>query len=256
MAEVTKHAPGTFCWTELASKNTAAAKKFYQGIFGWKLKEVPMGDAGTYTIFLVDDKDAAAMYELDGKHKNIPPHWGAYISVANADDSVGKIKSAGGKVVEGPFDVMDIGRMAVLQDPTGAHFSVWQPKKHIGARVQELPGTVCWRELLTPNIDAAGKFYSTVFGWKGSAKNMGNFTYHMFENGGEGVGGMMLPPEKEIPPHWITYFLVENCKQTVSKVRSLGGEIYKDTTEIPDMGQFAVIGDPEGASFGIFEVNE
>src|SRR5579885_1897790 len=174
-----------------------------------------MGDAGTYTIFLVDDKDAAAMFELSGKDAKLPTHWNAYVSVASADDAAQKAKSIGGKIVEAPFDVMDVGRMAVLQDPTGAHFSVWQPKKHIGARVYDMPGTVCWRELLTPNVDAAGKFYSTLFKWKASAKKMDGMTYHMFENGADGVAGMMLPPMKDIPPHWITYFMVEDCAKTV-----------------------------------------
>jgi predicted enzyme related to lactoylglutathione lyase len=78
----------------------------------------------------------------------------------------------------------------------------------------------------------------------------------MFENGSDGVAGMLVPPMKGIPAHWITYFTVENCEKTVSKIKSLGGEIHKDTTEIPEMGRFAVVSDPEGASFGIFEFEE
>lgn len=258
MAEIKRYSPGEFCWTELATKDAAAAKKFYQSLFGWKTKDIPIGEGMTYTMFQVDGKDACAMFEIEkAEQKTVPVHWGAYISVANADDAFKKAKTNGAKVVQEPMDVMDVGRMAVLQDPTGAHFSVWQPKKHIGATVNDMPGTVCWRELITPNVDLAGKFYSTLFGWKGSAKKMDNMTYHMFELGKENmVAGMLLPPMKNIPPHWLTYFVVEDCKKTVSKCKSAGGEVMKDTTPIPDMGEFAVLGDPQGGAFGVMQFEE
>src|ERR1700682_1565383 len=118
------------------------------------------GPNGVYTMFKLDDKElgAAATLPAEQKAHGVPPHWLSYISTANVDETLEKAKSLGGSVVAGPFDVMDAGRMGVVQDPMGAAFGVWQANKHIGARVIDQPGTLVWTELLTSNADAARDF--------------------------------------------------------------------------------------------------
>src|SRR5262245_29403377 len=118
MAEFTSHPPGTFCWPELATSDQKAGVAFYRGLFGWDLNDVPMGPDSSYSIFQMRGKDVAAAAGLQPEERQhgVPPHWNAYVSVASADDAVKKAQSLGGKVLAPPFDVMDHGRMAVLQD--------------------------------------------------------------------------------------------------------------------------------------------
>jgi predicted enzyme related to lactoylglutathione lyase len=254
MTEVTKHAPGTFCWTELASPNAAASKKFYQSLFGWTLREFPIGDGETYTMLLAEGLEVCALYENEEvKAGKVPAHWLAYISVENADETAKKAQAAGGKLLHPAMDVMDVGRMAVIQDPTGAFFAAWQPRKSIGARVQEVAGSVCWRELITPNEDVAAKFYSTVFGWVPKVEKLGPVPYTLFQNGDTSVGGMLKTPMPGIPPHWGTYWIVDDIHASVKKVQSLGGKILKEETPIPGIGTFAVAADPHGAPFSMMQ---
>ena len=103
----------------------------------------------------------------------VPPHWNAYVTVANVDEAAKKAESLGAKVLAPPFDVMDYGRMAVLQDPTGAVFQVWQAKTHIGAQILNEPGALCWTELSTRDTKAAEAFYTKLFGWTREALRAG-----------------------------------------------------------------------------------
>jgi hypothetical protein len=247
MAEITNYEPGT--------TDPAAAKKFYQGLFGWQVKDVPVGDGGTYSILLTDEKDVCALYSKceEERKLGIPPHWLAYISVTNADDTAKKTQNAGGKILSPAFDVLDVGRMAVLQDPTGAVFAVWQAKKHIGARVNELPGTVCWRELSTSNMDLAGKFYATVFGWTLDAETFGSGSYSLLKMGEGTVGGIITSPQKEIRSHWLTYWVTENLDKSIETAQALAARVIKPLTIVPEMCRFAVLSDPQGAQFAILQ---
>src|SRR5262245_47119948 len=166
MPEVTKHNPGTFCWVELATTDPAAAKRFYGDLFDWSVEDMPAGEGMTYTMLKLGGKNAGALYHLDEDRRKagVPPHWFTYVAVTSADESAKKAASLGGTVVQQPFDVMDVGRMAVLQDPTGAHFAVWEPKRHHGTGIVGEPGSHVWTELLTTDTKKAGDFYSKLFG--------------------------------------------------------------------------------------------
>src|SRR5437588_732659 len=133
MANIEKHPAGSFCWIELGTTDQNGAKSFYGTVFGWAVNDFPMGPNESYTMFQLDGRDAAACYTLrpDQKEHGVPSHWMIYVSVDDADKTVSRATELGGKVLAGPFDVFDFGRMAVIQDPTGATFSVWQPKSHI-----------------------------------------------------------------------------------------------------------------------------
>lgn len=258
MAILTQHAPGTFCWPELGTSDQDAAKKFYSGIFGWAPNDMPMGeDAGVYTIFRTDGKDCAALYTLnpDQKKMGVPAHWGAYVYVQNADDTANKAKAAGGTVMMEPFDVMGtLGRMAIIQDPTGAVFSVWQAKDHHGASILDEPGALCWTELMTTDVPKAKAFYTSVIGWK--AEDMPGMSYTMFKRAdGTKAGGLMAMPSemKGVPPHWMSYFQVSDIQATVKKATDLGGTVAVPPTVIPNMCTFAVLMDAQGAAFSVMQ---
>lgn len=262
MATITKHAPGTFCWPELGTTDQDGAKKFYAGIFGWTFSDMPMGpDAGVYTIFKNHGQDAAALFTLmaDLRKQGIPPHWGAYIATSNADETAQRAASLGGKVIMQPFDVMGtMGRMAVLQDPTGAIFSVWQAKDHPGVGVHDEPGALTWTELATPDPAKAEKFYVSLMGWKTEKSPMptiGEYTAFKRPDGTRAGGMMKMTPEMEagnVPPHWLTYFATADLQATLNKARSLGATVVMPPTAIK-MGQFAIANDPQGAPFGLLQ---
>jgi predicted enzyme related to lactoylglutathione lyase len=257
MTTLLTHAPGTFCWPELSTSDQNAAKKFYSALFGWTVNDSPMGPDAVYTIFQRDGKDAAACATLmpEAKAQGVPPNWMAYLTVANADDTVKKAAQLGGKVLKDAFDVMDHGRMAVIQDPTGATFCVWQGKNHNGAGILNEPGALCWTELVTSDTSKAGPFYKSLFGWGGEDMPMGPMVYTLFKRGDKNAGGMMAMPAemKGAPSSWMSYFEVTNCDQSAEKVKQLGGTVMVPPTDIPMAGRFAVISDPQGAMFGILQ---
>jgi predicted enzyme related to lactoylglutathione lyase len=252
--EFSSHLAGTFCWPELATSDQKGGVAFYRGLFGWDLDEQPIGPTETYSMFKIRGLEVAAACSLrpEEQRQGLPPHWNAYVSVVSADTAVKRAQELGGKVLAPPFDVMDAGRMAVLQDPTGAVVSVWQPNRHIGARILREPGTLGWTELVTRDTDAAEKFYTQLFGWE--TKTGGGYTE--FIVGSTPDAGMMKIDEKwgHVPPHWMPYFQVDDCDASAARATGLGGRVNVPPNDIPHVGRFSMLSDPQGAMFSIIKI--
>jgi len=150
MEEIKKHQPGTFSWVDLATTDGEVAKKFYSELFGLKAVGTPAGPDMLYTMLTLNDKPVAALYEINKEQleQGMRPHWDSYVTVENVDKAVEKAKSLKGAVLQEPFDVFDSGRMGIIQDPTGAIFALWEPKKEIGTHFKNIPGSLCWNELV------------------------------------------------------------------------------------------------------------
>jgi uncharacterized protein len=258
MQETPTYAPGTFCWVELATTDGEAAKKFYTTLFGWSFEDIPVGPSGVYTMLKLDGKDVGALYTMPPEmtSQGIPPNWLSYALVTNADESAAKAKELGGTLMKEPFDVMDVGRMAVVQDPTGAVFALWQAGTHAGAGIVNVPNSLCWNELASPDTTKAGDFYSGLFGWTKNVQQFGPMTYTTFKNGERPAGGMYTPaPEMgNIPPHWLVYFAVEDCDTKVQQANELGAKTIAPPMDIPNTGRFAMLQDPQGAAFAIIKL--
>lgn len=157
MTNVQNHAAGSFCWVELSTSDQDAAKRFYSALLDWTPNDNPMGPGEVYTIFRLQGRDAAAAYTTtqQEREQHVPPHWNLYIAVENADESAAKASKAGGKILASAFDVMDVGRMAVIEDPTGGVFCLWQAKKNTGLGVVGEDGAFCWADLSTPDPQGA-----------------------------------------------------------------------------------------------------
>ena len=259
MADITSHSPGTFSWPELATSDQKAGVAFYRALFGWDVKEQPMGPTETYSMFQMRGREVAAACTLrpEETQGGVPPHWNSYVTVANVEETAKKAQELGGKVFAPPFDVMDAGRMAVLQDPTGAVFEVWQPNRSIGAKILDEPGALCWTELTTTDTKAAEKFYTGLFGWtpKHSAPSAVMEYTEFSVNGQPGIGMMPKPKDMpaEIPSYWMPYFQVANTDASVAKVKELGGSVMVGPQDIPSTGRFAIASDPQGAMFAVFQ---
>ena len=250
-----EHAPGTFCWAELATTDGPGAKKFYSELFGWETADMPIGEGMVYTMLSLGGKTVGALYDKGEAMKDVPTHWASYISVTSADEITAKAKSLGATIIREPFDVFDVGRMAVITDPTGAAFCIWQPKAHKGYGIKGEPNTVCWNELLTNDTAKATDFYTKLFGWTTKA-DPGPMPYTEFKNGDEHVGGMMQiqPDMGPVPPHWGIYIAVNDCDATAQKATSLGAQTYVPPTDIEKVGRFSVLSDPQGAGFAIIKL--
>jgi uncharacterized protein len=251
MSVTEKHPPGSFCWVELATTDAPAARDFYSALFSWDVQENPMGEMGVYHLFQKDGRDAAGMYQIGAEQQGMPPNWMSYVSVEDADASAAKAKSLGGVVVAGPFDVMEMGRMAVLADPQGAAFSIWQPRASAGVGVRDESNALCWNELSARDVASSKKFYPALFGWR--MKESAEYTeWHAGETA---VGGMLpshAPPE--VPPHWLPYFAVGDCDAAMAEAARLGGRALAGPMDIEHVGRFAVIADPQGAAFAVIRL--
>lgn len=258
MAGYKEHAPGTFCYVEVATTDPSAAGEFYGSLFGWKRNDEDMGDHGIYTQFTLRDRIVAAMHKLtpDQAAQGVPPHWGLYITVADLDAATARVDELGGQVLMGPMDIADAGRMAVIRDPQGAGICLWQAKAHCGVHVRDEVDSLCWSELMTTDTDAAVAFYGGLLGWEPQTSDTdGMRHYTSFSAGSVSVAGMMaLTPEMgPITPNWLAYFAVADCPAAEKKAAGLGAAALVPTTAIPAIGHFAVLQDPQGVVFGIFQ---
>ena len=258
MANIEKHAPGNFSWIELATTDQTAAKDFYSKIFGWSFNDYPVGPNEVYTVFQLQGRDTGAACALrpDQISHGVPPHWNLYVAVQNADATAARAAELGGKVLAPPFDVFDSGRMAVLQDPTGATLCLWQPNKHPGTGIAGLHGTLCWADLSTPDQARAGQFYSELFLWQMMKEDEDpKHNYWHIKNGEEFIGG--IPPGSHhragTPAHWLAYFLVSDCDAAAAEAKNLGATLYMPPTDFEDVGRISIMADPQGAVFAIFK---
>ncbi len=253
MTTVDRYEPGTFCWPELATTDSEGAKQFYSKLFGWIWEDSPAGPDMVYSRLKKGGKDVGALYKMRVDQKGMPPNWMSYISVASVDEAAKKARELGGQILMEPFDVMEFGRMAVVKDPQGATFSLWEPRTHFGAQVVNEPGALCWDELHTTDTAAAANFYTRLFGW--TTKAGGDYTE--FHRGEEAAGGMMAIRKEwgPVPPNWLVYFAVADCHETAAKASELGAHTVVPPMDIPKVGRFAILADPQGAVFAIIKLD-
>jgi uncharacterized protein len=248
---------GSFCWMELGTTDQAGAKSFYSNLFGWTADEIPMGPGMTYTMFRSGGKDTAGGYKLmkDQLDAHVPPHWMLYVRVDNADESAAKAVQLGAQQLVPPSDIPNVGRFAVIQDPAGANISIFQPGQHRGIQNFGDPGALCWADLNTTDAEKASRFYGGLFGW---TFETGKDGYRHIINGSDKhnmIGG--IPPRMHAPPgapsHWMSYFHVTDCKASAVKAAKLGASTLMPADLIPEVGTIAVISDPQGAVFALFQ---
>jgi predicted enzyme related to lactoylglutathione lyase len=252
MGERTSYEPGTFSWVDLGTTDQEAAKAFYSALFGWSANDIPVGDDTTYSIMEVRGKAVAAIatQQEDERKMGVPPHWNSYVTVADADETVEAVDTAGGTTLAEPFDVLDVGRMAVIQDPTGAVLCIWEPRRHIGAELVNAPGALVWNEHASTNPEQAKAFYGMLFDWEFQLDPSG---YTMIYNRGRMNGGMRKQTEQEegIPAHWLAYFAVDDTDASVQTALDNNGRVLLPATDI-GVARIAVVADPQGAAFAIY----
>ena len=241
--------PGEFCWINILTPDPAKAQKFFSDLLGWAWVEMP----GVGYRMQLDGKDIGGLFDLNGPNTppGTPPVMGVMVKVKSTDATVAEVAKLGGKALP-PMDVFDAGRMAVCFDPTGANLDVWEPKAQQGMDVDPTKhGAPSWFELTTKDTDAAREFYTKLFGWKAEAMPMPGFTYTTLEFEGNKIAGIMpvLPEMGDMPSFWCTYFTVNDTDAVAAKAKSLGGTVFIEPSDIPQVGRFAGIVSPQGVMF-------
>ena len=250
MGTRTEYAPGVFCWVDLATPDPEAAKRFYDALFGWEFEEAG-GDDEPYSMAKSDGHVAAGIAGVPEG----PPRWQSYIAVESADDTAGKAEEAGAEVVMAPTTIGPPGRMAMLTDPAGAPFAIWEAGERAGAEIVNVPGTFCWNDLMTHDVEKAVAFYGEVFGWElGEVEDAPN-QRHGIRVGETMNGGLAAIPDAvgdAMPSHWLVCFAVDDVEASRRAVSEHGGEAVTEILVVPS-GRFAVVQDPQGAMFGIVD---
>jgi predicted enzyme related to lactoylglutathione lyase len=272
MPERDGYIPGVPCWVDVNEPDPEAAVSFYGGLFGWEFEDaMPAGSDGRYFMGRLHGGDVAAVGSIP---EGAPPMavWNTYIWVQSADETAEKARKAGGGVISEPFDVVDAGRMAVLSDPEGGVFSVWQPKAHKGAKVVNEHGALNFNGLATRDLDGAKSFYGAVFGWSvltlpnGLMWTLPGYGDHLEERtpglreqmsqmgGPEGFIDVVAtlnpiaPGDSDTPAHWSVTFAVDNADASAKRAVELGGEVVAGPLDAP-WTRTAVIKDGQGAMF-------
>lgn len=258
MAKITKHVSGMFSWADLSTSEPETAKAFYTTLFGWHFEDYPAGEGRVYSMARIDNEDVAALYAQseNDRDKRIPSHWTCYHSVDDIEAQAKRVSLCGGKLLAPPFDVFDAGKMCVLSEPSGAVSALWQPQKRIGATLMGEHGTIGWAELLSRDPDASKRFLSELHGFKALEMPLTGEArpYTVFSIGEKPSCGLLAMPEgvpPEVPSHWRPYFNVDDCDATIQAALAAGGKQISPVVEVPNVGRFAALQDPQGA---IFEV--
>jgi predicted enzyme related to lactoylglutathione lyase len=237
---------GKFVWHEQVSSDPKQAQDFYTQLFGWETEVFKPGEADYTMISARGQTHGGFGKAMEGAP---PPHWLSHVRVENLEDAIEKAKNAGGKLAAGPFEMSEVGRIAIIADPQGAYISAYQPE----AEGPGSEGVFVWDELGTNDVDGAQRFYEEVFGWTTSDMGAEYGGYRIFNRGETGVAGVMNLPDTSIPPHWQPYVAVEDPDATAAKANELGGSTLMEPMDVPKVGRIAVLRDPQGATFGIIK---
>lgn len=245
-------AHGRFVWHELVVPDPSAAESFYTGVTPWKTQ--PWDHSPDYTLLTNDGAPLGGIAELTGDlvARGVPPHWLPYVSVYDIDACARQAVSLGGQMRMGPKEVPNIGVWAVIADPQGAAFGIYEP---VTPSVPPAPqvGQFSWHELTATDYKAAAEFYRAMFHWERiSDYDMGEMgIYSMFGQRGETYGGMFNRTGAMPPPNWLSYVRVADVKSSVGQVKTLGGTVINGPMEVPGGDWIAQCMDPEGAAFAL-----
>lgn len=259
-ANATHHA-GCFWWVDLTTPDPAAAKAFYGELFGWTYDDSPVGNGAVYSMAKLDGLDVCAMNGQRAEQAGMPPMWTAYLTVDDVDAVTARVADLGGAVLAEPFDVMDVGRMSMIQDVSGAAVALWQAITHPGAQAVNQPGALTWTELIARGEpEAVTGFWAELMGWTTMSSPMPDGgQYTTFLHDGHPAAGMLQMPEDmaiDVPSAWMVYFAVADLDASLAALSRLGGVVHITPTRAPEVGMFAMVQDPQGGMFYLLQLDE
>ncbi|MFI7382237.1 VOC family protein [Streptomyces sp. NPDC049813] len=249
---------GAPTWLDLGTPDLDGAVAFYGGVFGWQFR--PGGaETGGYGMFLLDGRTVAGGMTVTADQG--APAWTVYFGSADADATAKAAEQAGGTALLQPMDVLDQGRMAILADPTGASFGLWQPGQHRGFGHVTQDGGLNWVELYTPDVAAAREFYGSALGWGTFDVEFPGGSYTTVNPAGQDenamFGGIVPldadPAEAQAGPHWTPYIHVPDVDAAAEAAQRLGGTVRSGPVSMAGVGRLAKLADPSGAGFAVIK---
>ncbi|MFF3755020.1 VOC family protein [Streptomyces sp. NPDC002018] len=256
MSYVTGNQPtGTPTWIELDVSDMARATAFYGALFGWEF-EAGAATAGRYTLCLLRGRPVAGLRPVAArepaaaKEAAVPGHWRVYIATDDCDNTAKRVLAAGGTLVESPHDIGNQGRGALVVDPVGAEFGLWQGRERLGCEIVNEPGSLVRNDLTTPDPGPARAFYPAVFDYTLDGNDDlpdADFTFLRRPDGHE-IGGIMGVPQGQ-PSVWGTLFEVADTDATVARAVEAGGTAGAPSDTF--YARMAEITDPFGNSFQV-----
>jgi hypothetical protein len=265
MSEPDGFQPGVPCWVETWQDDGEAAAEYYGRIFGWETELASSSDGRSFRICRLRDRDVAAIGSPIPDEAPPVPSWTTFVQVESADETAARVKEAGGRVIAGPMDSLEGGSIAIVADPAGAVFAIWEQGTHRGAQLVNEPGAWTMSMLLTRDPEGAVRFYGDVFEWSTESFGMGTGEMTLFKLPGF-VGG---EPEQPVPrdvvaviappgtadgasPHWSVGFWIRDPDEAARLTREMGGQVLAEPFDIPGAGmRQAALADPQGATFTV-----
>lgn len=247
---------GEFNWVDLPAHDFEKQSAFYEALLGWSHTDMPFGEGMVYRMFKSDGHNVGGVSQLsaDMIAHGQPSAWNTYVATDDVDATVAMATELGGTVAMPPMDVPGSGRLAAIQDPTGAYISFWKPMSSDETIEYLQPGMLSWNELGTRDPQKAIDFYTKLLGWDVRPLEAGTTPYWVVNVDGKGEGGIMPMPDTvpaEVPAYWLVYFGTDDLAASVAKAVQLGGSVVSGPMEVPDMVAFAVLADPAGATFAL-----
>jgi predicted enzyme related to lactoylglutathione lyase len=245
---------GKFVWFEHVSRDAKKAQAFYKEVLGWTVQPFPMGPV-TYEMVYAGGTMIGGY--AAPKADRQPPHWIAYVSVGDVDGAVKIATANGGKIVEAPYDIPQVGRAARIADPQGAEICLFTNASGDPADTGSVAaGHFVWNELHTSDVSKAIAFYGKVVGFSHRDMDMGpGGTYHVLSAGGVERGGVTHWLAPGAPPHWLPYVHVEDVDGTIARTKKHGGSVTFGPEDIPGVGRLGGLVDPTGAALAFIKPN-
>jgi uncharacterized protein len=234
-------------WLDLAAPDAPAAAEFYAALFGWTYS-VSGPEYGNYHVALLADRPVAGIGEPFGDAAG-PSRWTLYLASSDIDADVARAREAGATIVAEPMEIPAQGHMAVLLDPTGASFALWQPIEHTGFGATDAHGTFSWAELSTPDPKTAAAFYSALFGFDFGPVESDDTERYDFGSGEQRVASVSRGAGE---PRWRIYFAVDDVDAAAEAARHAGGDVLEDPFDT-QFGRITVVRDPNGAEVDLLQ---
>jgi predicted enzyme related to lactoylglutathione lyase len=252
MVERAAYLDGEPCWVDVLAADMEAAKRFYGDVFGWTFESAGP-EFGHYTRAVLNGRAVAGISPPPPGDDTPPAAWSLYLASHDLDGIARQVGESAGKVLLGPMDVPDNGRMVFALDPTGAGFGVFEPGRNTGCQLYDEPGALCWAELNTREPQSADAFYRELFDYDQlQLGDFDQFDYTTWSLGGQYVCGRlkMTANWTGIAPHWMVYFAVDDADAAADRARRSGGHVQHNPFDSTH-GRIAVLSDPNGAVFSI-----
>ena len=251
MAKDTTLENSNFIWTDLSTFDLEATKYFYTKIFGWQYKS-----EDDYHFGYLDSKQVAGLFVMPDKFQKIglPSFWMSYISVTDIENVVHHAQQMGGMIEVKPTDFMGQGRIALIRDPAGAGFTVWEGTDLKGKDTTGIHGKMVWNELYVSDSKLVLDFYHTVLGWSFTLDRSYSGERYDIRNGDGTIIAAMEVISNEVKgkeEFWVPYFSVTDLDRALGQVVAEGGQILDHSQTVN--GNQALAKDPQGAAFMLVE---